>query len=815
MKFLVLLFSLFLVGVNTNAQTLNVVSTSPANGDFGVTTDSVVINFDKPIYFNSENFEDPGIFFILLPEDSVEHNGIRVTDDSLSIVFYFSLSANTDFTAILTEAEGVNDEYLEEPVLFQFSTKPDIGQYTVEGTLTSEELAKTVSEDEEDPILVYLASEPIDLFSNDEDCFDEECEEEDDVEPQYAAFANPETGEYSITGVREGTYFPIAIELNFEEEEESGEFYFPKVFFYDPDENFIPDSIDVNSTSAPNDTLSGINLRKVEIVPITFSTALEVAQPILDALENDPIILGGITNYASVDFSETEDSSDFEPKIMPTMFQNTLNSLHEDEDEEGEFLDFLTYPSGFHINWVVIGYDAVKDSAFTIITSPFGAEFTEYIGEEDADLPEGISFSSIKTLPETFIDSDSAAYIINEEGGNEFIEFFEENLGLWTMELEALHGYWDYENNPTPEAPVMWRAEFSGVGFDFESDRFINASLVIFLDIETGEVLFSEYDDNGFGESSHITFDEAVDLVESLLSELPNDPEIVGGITRYNNYDIVVDDEFSKKSNAFISKMKSEMEDSSFTINPDGHAFSWEIFAYDEVKDSALTFYVTSFEVEFGGYLSENEIDNDIEFDSLMTLPFTHIGSDSAAYLIDLHGGYDFRSELEDSDLDWNWELELQLLHNYWDFSPNPTPGAPITWTAEFYAWAINDDTFESYSDSLTIILDAETGAVLFSTVIVSNENEIQIPEEFSLMQNYPNPFNPSTNIPFELSTASNVEISVYTILGQEVATLTNDLYSAGQHSISWNAQGFSSGVYIYRMRASGFTQTKKLLLLK
>ena len=340
----------------------------------------------------------------------------------------------------------------------------------------------------------------------------------------------------------------------------------------------------------------------------------------------------------------------------------------------------------------------------------------------------------------------------------------------------------------------------------------------MYIDFETGEIIYSNTEIFGKSLNSHITFDEAVNLADSLIDSLPNEVEIMGGVTHYSNADILFKGSGKKVPQSFKAKIASSMDDDGplpGTVQPDGHAYSWEVYLYDGTKDEVIILNITEFDVSITGYYTEEDFEEDIEFDDMMPLPFTHIDSDSAAALVDAHGALDFRTSKQESELEWFWDMELQLLHQYWDFPPNPTSTAPITWRAEYYAWAFDNESGTFQEDSLVIYLDAETGEVLFSTVVVSNDEEPGTPSRFSLSQNYPNPFNPSTNIPFELSEASKVEISVYSILGQKVATIVNDLYSAGSHSIQWNAQNLATGVYIYRMQAGGFTQTRKLILLK
>ncbi len=86
---------------------------------------------------------------------------------------------------------------------------------------------------------------------------------------------------------------------------------------------------------------------------------------------------------------------------------------------------------------------------------------------------------------------------------------------------------------------------------------------------------------------------------------------------------------------------------------------------------------------------------------------------------------------------------------------------------------------------------------------------------DFRLEQNYPNPFNPATVISYQLSAFSKVSLKVYDILGNEVTTLVNEEKSPGKYEVQWNAAGFASGVYFYRLQAGEFISVKKLILIK
>ena len=98
---------------------------------------------------------------------------------------------------------------------------------------------------------------------------------------------------------------------------------------------------------------------------------------------------------------------------------------------------------------------------------------------------------------------------------------------------------------------------------------------------------------------------------------------------------------------------------------------------------------------------------------------------------------------------------------------------------------------------------------------LVGVEEEEAIPTVYALRQNYPNPFNPTTVISFALPKASDVQLSVYNILGEKVTELISNKMVAGNHSVNFNATNLASGVYIYRIQAGSFVSVKKMLLLK
>jgi hypothetical protein len=90
-----------------------------------------------------------------------------------------------------------------------------------------------------------------------------------------------------------------------------------------------------------------------------------------------------------------------------------------------------------------------------------------------------------------------------------------------------------------------------------------------------------------------------------------------------------------------------------------------------------------------------------------------------------------------------------------------------------------------------------------------------EMPTEYLLKQNYPNPFNPSTTIRFQLPERSYVVLKVFNVLGEEVATLVNEVVEAGSRWVEFDAKGLASGLYIYRLQAGYTALTRKMLLVR
>jgi hypothetical protein len=124
----------------------------------------------------------------------------------------------------------------------------------------------------------------------------------------------------------------------------------------------------------------------------------------------------------------------------------------------------------------------------------------------------------------------------------------------------------------------------------------------------------------------------------------------------------------------------------------------------------------------------------------------------------------------------------------------------------------VYDDMFDVNYGFIDIV-GGQVTVLAGPTTLDVKRNEI--PTEFCLSQNYPNPFNPTTIIEFDLPKSSEVSLKIYNILGKEIATLVSDRLSAGSYSYEWDASNLTSGVYLYRLQAGNYVDTRKMVLMR
>jgi len=219
----------------------------------------------------------------------------------------------------------------------------------------------------------------------------------------------------------------------------------------------------------------------------------------------------------------------------------------------------------------------------------------------------------------------------------------------------------------------------------------------------------------------------------------------------------------------FDMKIKTELDDSSY---PDCDYFSVEVrYVAAEYQNPHLVIWS-----------NWNSISNPLGEPGIENLVFT--GSvNNWSYFSANWSGYNDLSQLADE------KIQLRIgLHT-------------------------NDDN----PDGFGLMIDDIT---LSDSTYTHVDNDI-VPTTNIVMYNYPNPFNPTTTISYNLTTESNIELSIYNLKGQKIKQLVKDQLSAGKHTVNWNGtdqknQPVSSGIYLYKLNADGrYTTTKKMILLK
>lgn len=166
-----------------------------------------------------------------------------------------------------------------------------------------------------------------------------------------------------------------------------------------------------------------------------------------------------------------------------------------------------------------------------------------------------------------------------------------------------------------------------------------------------------------------------------------------------------------------------------------------------------------------------------------------------------------------------NFSLLATTTDNLYVDEEESIPNPPVTSVPVYYKITaygqLTEQNFESdYSNTVTINVSGGFDKKN------STENNVN-PSEYSLSQNYPNPFNPVTTIQYVIAsdkgTKQSVKLKVFDILGNEVATLVNEIKEAGYHKVEFNASEYNinSGVYLYKLTAGNYTETRKLILMK
>jgi hypothetical protein len=152
--------------------------------------------------------------------------------------------------------------------------------------------------------------------------------------------------------------------------------------------------------------------------------------------------------------------------------------------------------------------------------------------------------------------------------------------------------------------------------------------------------------------------------------------------------------------------------------------------------------------------------------------------------------------------------------------TPNVNDNLPLQFDFRSVYASVLKDWFGASPAELQVaitgtITNPLTSSVVATGAIAGVGSGGNLPKEYSLEQNYPNPFNPSTVIRYELPGGANVLLDVYNSVGERVATLVDGPQGAGIHEVNFNGGSLASGMYLYRLKAGSYQETRKMLLVK
>lgn len=137
-----------------------------------------------------------------------------------------------------------------------------------------------------------------------------------------------------------------------------------------------------------------------------------------------------------------------------------------------------------------------------------------------------------------------------------------------------------------------------------------------------------------------------------------------------------------------------------------------------------------------------------------------------------------------------------------------------MNWTLDYTAVGCGLNEVRITRDNRALFALKDNGGIIMK-MLPGPTAPLTIQKKYELMPNYPNPFNPATTIQYQIPSSGFVTLKVYDILGKEVATLVNEVKTAGTYNVQWNASAMPSGTYFYKLTADNFTDVKRMILMK
>ena len=277
---------------------------------------------------------------------------------------------------------------------------------------------------------------------------------------------------------------------------------------------------------------------------------------------------------------------------------------------------------------------------------------------------------------------------------------------------------------------------------------------------------------------------------------------LTDGLYRYYNLNIQNGQSIDLVFNYFDSEVTGTESNLCFFQTLDdleGGAFNWSKESSCTINTTANTITLSSFNIASGTTYRITGAD----LNSPMPVELTN-----------------FTANAIDGKVHLNWQTATEVNNYGFDVERKMENGEWIT--VGFVEGYGNSNSPKEYSFTNE---SPASGILYYRLKQIDNDGkykysgvvEVQsgIPVDFGLSQNYPNPFNPTTTIQYSLPKTGNVKLTVYNVLGEKVADLVNETKEAGIHTVNFDASNFNSGLYFYKIETNGFTQTRKMMLIK
>lgn len=481
------------------------------------------------------------------------------------------------------------------------------------------------------------------------------------------------------------------------------------------------------------------------------------------------------------------------------------------------FTSYFSYPSGNEVfqytttisgaaGWRMLSLPAtstVSDLASqNLVQGISGANdfYASDFPEEEFETEIGSNFFQYSTTNDW---AAPANFDTELSSGTGFIWYFYDNDVGPSNELDFTLNVAGVERNENVVVARNTEADFTLIGNPFSGD--LNASNVSgWGDLQSTAKVWNPAANEGAGTYEDVTTASAFTgfFVESAVN--PTEPNITIPVSALSQASNPVDkSEITLYLNA-DNGSKTLSDHNAKIVFRDGATHDWDIYDASKLVPLRYEFATIGILGDRAGEERIKSIDSrPTDFDGAIDLPL-------ALNTQNFSGTFTIGAELFDIPSDWNIKLTDHKTGNVTNLRE-----AAYSFEYGTVQMAFSDDVLAT--PKLMSATDADTRF----TVSISKGEVTSVgpdgerPQTLALRQNFPNPFNPTTVIRYDLPENAPVRLSVYDMLGRQVAVLVNETMNAGSHQVNFNASQLSSGMYMYRLEAGSKTLTRTMTLIK